>query len=81
MREDAHDTRMRAAAAELDRRLPGWLIMYSPFRRMLTAIAMCTPTQEIHDAPDPRTLLVLIEDIQRTAYLAARAAGQPTGAA
>ncbi|WP_146607725.1 hypothetical protein [Spongiactinospora gelatinilytica] len=55
------DTEGRALAATLQRRNPGWLIMWSPWRRGFSAFACWNPGRSIViDARGPEELLHLM---------------------
>jgi hypothetical protein len=62
-------------AAELDSRLPGWVVIWSPYHRQFTAFGACTPEATVIDDPAPERLL----DRMRSAQLAALSRAKTDG--
>ncbi|GAA4603993.1 hypothetical protein GCM10023195_13470 [Actinoallomurus liliacearum] len=53
------DQQMAAIVAQVQRRLPGWVIVRAPYHGGLTAFGACTRASTIIDAGDTNTLISL----------------------
>ncbi|GAA4617343.1 hypothetical protein GCM10023195_77410 [Actinoallomurus liliacearum] len=58
------DERLAAIAAEVERHLPGWVVVSAPWHRGLTAFAACTREKTVIDAGDADTLIALCRAAQ-----------------
>lgn len=68
----------QAAAAHLQQRLPGWLVVWGPWHRCFTAFGACTTTATVIDAPTPGALLHSVQEAQLAAQtMQERARGEP----
>lgn len=68
----------RAAAADLQQKLPGWLILWGPWRRCYTAFGVCTATATVIDAPTPEALVRSVQEAQLAAHtMQERVGGRP----
>ncbi|MFC4008142.1 hypothetical protein ACFOY2_12990 [Nonomuraea purpurea] len=58
----------RALAAAIQQQSPGWMIMWSPWRRQLSAFACWLPNRSlVIDARSPEDLLDLMSSAERSA--------------
>ncbi|GAA0347194.1 hypothetical protein NE235_10245 [Actinoallomurus spadix] len=60
-------------AVDLERRCPGWVVIWSAWRRAFTAFSAVTAESLVIDDPSAYRLLQRISEAQRAAVLGARA--------
>ncbi|MCO5999803.1 hypothetical protein [Actinoallomurus rhizosphaericola] len=65
---------MAAVVAQVQRRLPGWVIVRAPYHGGLSAFGACTRQTTVIDASDPDTLVALCRAAELAAASSARTA-------
>lgn len=65
-------SRSAVVAAQVQMTRPGWVVIWSPWRRMLTAFACFAPDPVVIDEPTPERL---VDQMRLTELAYARAAG------
>lgn len=73
------DETQTALARRINARLPGWLVIWSPWRECFTAFGACTPRLTIVDERDPQKLLDRACEAQLAAAMAAGHPPDPGG--
>jgi hypothetical protein len=63
-----HDARNAEIAVELERHLPGWLVLWAPYHRRYTAFGACTVVSTIIDDPDPNNLIARVREAELAAF-------------